>query len=354
MKTNLFIAALSLVVLAGCSSEDEVGTLVAKSDNAITFGTYVGKQTKASIMDDTQLKTSGFNVIATYTGTDTWASLSGDKAKAPNFMYNESITHAEATGWTYQNIQYWPNEQDEKGTLGKVTFFAYSPKIENTTKLSDKAVPGAPTITLTVPDDINNQIDLVADMITDLDKSTKTIDNQDVAPGTVKFKMDHLLSQIEFQAKLKKQYKTATITVTEFKLAFKASTIKNQGTYTFNTDNTNNSIWELSTETYHSVNIDTKDLNKTLNNDASPAATEILSPMFLLPQTYTLGDITATISYTVSNNGSTVNNVKKVELPALTGGWKPNKKYLYTFDIELTDVTVGVASAEWESESPQM
>ena len=35
MKTNLFIAALSLVVLAGCSSEDEIDTLVSKSDNAI-------------------------------------------------------------------------------------------------------------------------------------------------------------------------------------------------------------------------------------------------------------------------------------------------------------------------------
>lgn len=87
MKTNLFIAALSLVVLAGCSGEDEIGTLVAKNDNAINFGTYVGKQTKASIMDDTKLQTTGFNVIATYTGVDTWASLSGDKAKAPNFMY---------------------------------------------------------------------------------------------------------------------------------------------------------------------------------------------------------------------------------------------------------------------------
>ena len=36
MKTNLFIAALSLVVLAGCSSEDEIDTLVSKSDNAIS------------------------------------------------------------------------------------------------------------------------------------------------------------------------------------------------------------------------------------------------------------------------------------------------------------------------------
>lgn len=47
MKTNLFIAALSLVVLAGCSSEDEVGTLVAKNDNVINFTTYVGKPDKS-------------------------------------------------------------------------------------------------------------------------------------------------------------------------------------------------------------------------------------------------------------------------------------------------------------------
>ena len=40
MKTNLFIAALSLVVLAGCSSEDEIDTLVSKSDNAITSVSY--------------------------------------------------------------------------------------------------------------------------------------------------------------------------------------------------------------------------------------------------------------------------------------------------------------------------
>ena len=40
MKTNLFIAALSLVVLAGCSSEDEVGTLVASNDNVINFTNF--------------------------------------------------------------------------------------------------------------------------------------------------------------------------------------------------------------------------------------------------------------------------------------------------------------------------
>ena len=202
MKTNLFIAALSLVVLAGCSGEDEIGTLVAKNDNAINFGTYVGKQTKASIMDDTKLQTTGFNVIATYTGVDTWASLSGDKAKAPNFMYDQAVTYTDSK-WSYSPIQYWPNEQNEDGDLGKVTFFAYSPKTTSITTISDKAKTGAPTIKLTVSDEIDTQIDLVADMVTDLTKTSTTIDGVAVDAGTVKFKMDHLLSQIKFQAKLK-------------------------------------------------------------------------------------------------------------------------------------------------------
>ena len=64
MKTNLFIAALSLVVLAGCSSEDEVGTLVAKNDNVINFTTYVGKQTKAAVEGTALPAKAEFGVFA--------------------------------------------------------------------------------------------------------------------------------------------------------------------------------------------------------------------------------------------------------------------------------------------------
>lgn len=349
MKTNLFIAALSLIVLAGCSGEDEVGTLVAKSDNAITFGTYVGKQTKASIMDDAQLQSTGFNVIATYTSEKDWATAGA--TTAPNFMYNQAVTYADSK-WSYTPIQYWPNEQNETGDLGKVTFFAYSPETTGITTISEKSAKGAPTIKLTVSDDIDKQIDLVADMITDLDKSTTSIDGADVTAGTVKFKLDHLLSQIKFQAKLKEQYAGATkITVTGFKLTFKQNTIKNEGTYTFATNNSTSGIWSLGTA-YHNIAIEKTSLTSELNNSATPTATELLSPMFLLPQTYTKGDLTAVISYTVTTDAGDVNNVKKIELPVVTNGWLPNKKYLYTFDIELTDVTVDVASTSWGDDIP--
>ena len=77
--------------------------------------------------------------------------------------------------------------------------------------------------------------------------------------------MDHLLSQIKFQAKLKAQYTGATkITVTGFKLSFATNKIKNAGTYTFNTNNTDN-IWVLD-NTYHNVAIEKTNLANELDN----------------------------------------------------------------------------------------
>ena len=84
-----------------------------------------------------------------------------------------------------------------------------------------------------------------------------------------------------------------------------------------------------------------------MDNTVALAATDLLDPMFLLPQSYAEKDITAVISYTVTTSAGDVNNVKKIYLPVVTDGWKPSKKYLYTFEIELQNVTVGVESAEW-------
>ena len=183
-------------------------------------------------------------------------------------------------------------------------------------------------------------------MVTDLTKTSTSIDGVTVDAGTVKFKMDHLLSQIKFQAKLKAQYTGATkITVTGFKLSFATNKIKNAGTYTFSTNNTDN-IWVLD-NTYHNVAIEKTNLANELDNTVALAATDLLDPMFLLPQSYAEKDITAVISYTVTTSAGDVNNVKKIDLPVVTDGWKPSKKYLYTFEIELQNVTVGVESAEW-------
>ena len=117
MKTNLFIAALSLVVLAGCSSEDEVGTLVAKNDNVINFTTYVGKQTKAAVEGTALPAKAEFGVFAYNTKEALWNASA--TSATPNFMYNQKVTF-DGANYTYSPVKYWPNAE-------KVSFIGYYP-----------------------------------------------------------------------------------------------------------------------------------------------------------------------------------------------------------------------------------
>ena len=160
MKTNLFIAALSLVVLAGCSSEDEIDTLVSKSDNAITFGTYVGKQTKA-IEKSAFAENDQFGVFAFYTKAEGY----NNTKDTPNFMYEQSIKKgAGEAEWTYSPVKYWPNTNGEQ-----ITFFAYYPAgktgmtfqtTETSTAYSNSS-KGFPDIKFEVQDKADEQVDFM-------------------------------------------------------------------------------------------------------------------------------------------------------------------------------------------------
>ena len=209
MKTNLFIAALSLVVLAGCSSEDEVGTLVAKSDNAINFTTYVGKQTKAAVEENTLTANTKFGVFAYHTKDATWES---SKATAtPNFMFNQEVTF-DGTNYTYSPVKYWPNAE-------KVSFIGYYPFPTETNGVSVSSdftnqSTGLPKIEFTIPSSENGVTDLLVSTVAN-DKSKET----------VSLTFQHVLSKVKFSAQTIAEGSTVTInTIT-------LTGIKNGGTY---------------------------------------------------------------------------------------------------------------------------
>jgi len=91
------------------------------------------------MIDDAQLKTSGFGVFAQYTGSTAWTSYT-DKATTPfNFMWNQQVGwNAGSTAWTYSPVKYWPNDNnpaDKNGATGSqehsyLNFFAYAPYVE--------------------------------------------------------------------------------------------------------------------------------------------------------------------------------------------------------------------------------
>lgn len=184
-----FAAAASLLTLMTACTADKLEAYYGQPnpnpetpDNAISFGTYMGKSgtTRAgyegAITTDklkeystTEFKTNGFGVFAYFTGTDTYGQFqkkeytgeTGGKdhssAEVANFMFNQnvhwdnSLAEEYITKWTYSPVKYWPNEisgtantpdddQDNdqsnnqatgSGTYGgNVSFFAYAPYVD--------------------------------------------------------------------------------------------------------------------------------------------------------------------------------------------------------------------------------
>ena len=198
---NLFgMAAMAAVVMSSCSSDEVVNNY--SQDNAIEFGTYVGRgaQSRASVKTTKELG-AGFGVFAYYTGNN---SFSEHTVAEPNFMYNQEVKANEDVWgdevkdddgnvtspgyyqeWTYSPIKYWPN------TVGdKISFFAYAPYNANIETLT---IAKNPIVKFTVPsDDVKNQEDILY-AEPQIDVTKKKIGEP------VKFVFKHALSRIGFK-----------------------------------------------------------------------------------------------------------------------------------------------------------
>lgn len=182
MKTRFYVGLIALAALAfvGCA-KDEVKSSV---DNAIEFGTYLGRdaQTKGSVFDTETMQGEnvGFGVFAYYTDEERYSA-----AATPNFMNNQQVTYnVSASAWTYAPVKYWPNEATDY-----VSFFAYAPYREGF------SVPtsGDPIISFAVGTDVTNHIDLVAADNSHIDCQKQAVND------VVKFTFKHALSRVGFK-----------------------------------------------------------------------------------------------------------------------------------------------------------
>lgn len=187
MKNYHLLAAVALIAMAGCS-QNEITDVSPDANPVVGFDIYTGGQTKGTITDGTSIQIDNFGILAYYTGQEVWASKIG--STTPNFMWNQQVTYS--GGWTYTPVKYWPNTKDDK-----VSFFAYAPYsldgISNQgIKLSTNDATAKPTIEFKLNDAAKDMVDLVAGFQKDKKKQTEAVG----------FDLKHLLSRVEFKAKL--------------------------------------------------------------------------------------------------------------------------------------------------------
>ena len=378
MKQNYFMGliACAALTMTGCSNDEINAPQQSQGNSAIEFSTYLGRNAQGSRSTETNtdsIKANGFGVLAYYTDT---ANFSADTNK-PNFMWNQKVTHNGAN-WEYTPIKYWPTKVGDK-----VSFFAYAPYVEggdaNGIVLSKNNATGAPTATITLPDDPSQTIDFVAAV-----QMNKTHDNSASANNNVSFNLKHEMTRVKVQAKLDKSVYSDTDDKHKTFVVIKNVTFNDKGQfyksgkYTFSTTDGERGTWTTTDNaTAYSL-----DLNKVMKketikvtgakgstvsgdyqkgedgiklvNDTPVSLFKDDQYLFLIPvASLTDGKATATIEYDIVTEDSKLavgysctNATKIVKLPA--GTLQQGKSYNYTFIINLDEIVLDAAVEKWD------
>lgn len=384
MKQNYFMGLIACAALTvtGCSNDEINAPQQSQGNNAIEFSTYLGRNAQGSRGTETSttsIQTSGFGVLAYYTEQANFADTN-----KPNFMWNQKVTYSNSA-WSYTPVKYWPTKVDDK-----VSFFAYAPYVENgkntVIELSGKSATGAPTATITLPEDPSQTIDFVAAV-----QMNKTHDNSATAKNNVSFTLKHEMTRVKVQAKLDKSVYSDTDDKHKTFVVIKNVTFNDKGQfyksgkYTFSTTDGERGTWtttaNASTSTY------TLDLNGVLNTElitvdgakgenhhsgnyeegvngvrlVDDTAKDLFKDseyLFLIPVSENNGDgltdgkATATIEYDIVTEDSKLaagysctSATKTVLLPK--GTLKQGISYNYIFTIKLDEIVLNATVNDW-------
>ena len=381
MKQNYFMGliACAALTMTGCSNDEINVPQQSQGNNAIEFSTYLGRNAQGSRGTETNtgsIKTNGFGVLAYYTEQDDFANTN-----KPNFMWNQKVTH-NGTNWEYTPIKYWPTKVGDK-----VSFFAYAPYVANGNAngivLSGNSVTGAPTATITLPENPSQTIDFVAAV-----QMNKTHDNSTSANNNVSFTLKHEMTRVGIKAKLDEEVYAGTgnkvktfVVIKDVKIndASIGGEFYNSGVYTFPITDNSRGTW-TPTPNASTYTLDLNGvLNKTkitangangattsgnyqtgvdgikLTNDTAERLFKTNEYVFLIPVTngLTSGKATATIAYDIVTEDdklaagySCSSATKEVNLPA--GTLKQGEAYIYTFTIKLNEVKLTATVDTWK------
>ena len=210
----LVVLTLLSLSLSSCSSED-AEHISAKSKVApmafnIVTDDYAGSgKTRGTPSEDLDMSMGMY--AYTYAESDYWDNGNGTP---PNFMINEEVQTAGSYWLTVNAFDLDKMTGEIDGLTGEVEtpylrFFAYYPYglDSEVLELSDENHDNAPIMVYTVPEDVEEQVDLCAGGCLDDEGHTKVFDTVKQASANtenpeneeVTITMSHLLTAIKFQ-----------------------------------------------------------------------------------------------------------------------------------------------------------
>lgn len=361
MKKKLFLGLLAAAAVSftACQKDEVISEM--PQDNAIGFGTYVGRdaQTKASeaTINTMMADENGFGVFAYYTESSNYANT-----YKPEFMNNEQVCYD--GGWTYTNIKYWPGNNSNH----KVSFFAYAPYTDVTTSTLETNITalgttgingiGDPTLTFKVASTVSEQVDLLyAEPVKDRWKGDFEEDDSPYDDQTIKFTFNHALSRIGFKAKTARD--DFKVTINEIQVSGKFNTT---GVLNLATVDTENGRWTTLNRPTENNGISSYRVNSFLdiaedftNTEAQPISKSD-GYLMVLPTASTENiTVTVTVNYDYTYYGTTVTGREQSgTISDLT--LAKGKAYTFVLTLnptnDLTPISFDVEVNPWDPTDP--
>lgn len=374
MKKSLFTGFIALAALTMTSCSNDENMVSIPQDNAIEFGTYVGRdaQTRGVVLNDANL--SDFGVYAFYTSNEKWTD-----AATPNFMYNQEVERT-STSWTYSPKKYWPT----KNTFEYISFFAFAPfhngGDNGIAVKSANTDTGTPTLTYTInTDKLNLLADFTADVIMDESKGLAGA-NPDNSDQEVTFDFKHELTRLGITAKLDRAAFDGTADKTKVNIKqidFTGSGFATEATYKFANVSNAKGAWTY-TAAASPLNVVAGATGSVLaNNNKTPYWIDDYTQsgfllenaveknifvddnyLFLIPPTAdgtsASNKVAMRIHYDIvthdtklSNNHSVTSAVKEIEVPV--GLLKQGKAYNFVLTFNLNEIVFDASVVGWEA-----
>ena len=369
MKKNLFgwLAMATMLVGTSCSSDEVMNDY--SPENAIQFGTYLGRgaQGRGTVLKNENI--ANFGVFASYTGQSDW-----NINKSLNFMFNEDIIR-DVNTWSYDPVKYWPTTKDDR-----ISFFAYAPHTSdaNTKGIAVKSANtdlGIPIITYTIQEEnLTTQADFTADVIYNKTRnsnpSSETLDSYD---QPVYFTLLHELTRVNIYARLDRNVAASTkVNIKKIEVVKKGK-FNTTADYTFAAPDKTRGTWGNFTGAIEDLDLGNLmcdqlapasemngyNENGVLVSSTTPVAMfEDDQYLFLIPSNgvdglATAGDITLRVSYDIVTLDDNLNPKYSVtpavkEIPLCVGDLKQGVAYVYTLVIGLNEIKLSASVQGWD------
>lgn len=299
MKKSLFLAALAAIALVSCTQNEDFSQPEKISFNPVN---YKAQSTKAPINGAYYTSNDpSFGIFAFHTDKG-WNVASTQDAPNPVSVYiPKSIVSWQTDKWNTATDAYWP-------LSGSLTFIGYTPFKSGNAEVN--AEYNKDLKTLTISDfSAANQDDLMYTLPSDaqdLTANTINYENGNTAAtyDGVPIKFRHALSQIVVTAKVADTYTGAT---------FKINNISLQDMY----DSANLTVTEGQTPVASWDKPATEaefNILSSVTGALSTTATEVGTPVLVIPQDLANNQQKLVISYSMTYNNVTTSTTKDVYL----------------------------------------